>query len=79
MSTDEEPYTTETSSDASSVFDMQAGVVAVLGAYAMMMESPAPAAGLPLHMQDLTGRQWVELNLDNTQRCYKNMLRGSTQ
>ncbi|KAL6870782.1 hypothetical protein ACP4OV_014630 [Aristida adscensionis] len=68
MSTDEEPYTTETSSDASSVFDMQAGVVAVLGAYAMMMESPAPAVGLPLHMQDLTGCQWVELNLDNTQR-----------
>lgn len=48
------------------------GLIGGLAAHAA--SSPSGLQDGPLPFQDVTGRQWVALNLANSKECYKNFL-----
>ncbi|WVZ88353.1 hypothetical protein U9M48_034884, partial [Paspalum notatum var. saurae] len=71
MSSQEESNNSDTSSDGS--FYELAGLGAVLGAYAGGRYFATPlATHHPPLFPYLSGRQWVELNLHDSAKCYKN-------
>ncbi|TVU22003.1 hypothetical protein EJB05_31678, partial [Eragrostis curvula] len=67
-------YSSDTSSDASSIIYHVAafGVAATALAISRNNEQPAVAHHPPLPFPHVTGRQWVQLNLHNPTRCWKN-------
>ncbi|TVU42610.1 hypothetical protein EJB05_09029 [Eragrostis curvula] len=67
-------YSSDTSSDASSIIYHVAafGVAATALAISKNNEQPAVAHHPPLPFPHVTERQWVQLNLHNPTRCWKN-------
>ena len=52
-------------------WDMGA-TIGVLAAYASSTSSGCGVQDGPLHLQKLTGHQWVAINLADSKKCYKN-------
>jgi hypothetical protein len=70
-SAEDSSHSDMTSDDSSNIFQ-QAGVVAILAAFAFRSYTLAPMIYLPAPLLHVTGRQWVELNMSDFRKCLDN-------
>ena len=72
MSSSEDSYISDTSSKGTQIYNVAAAAVLVARLKAAVANA-APVVNPPLPFPKMSGRQWMQLNLQNEQKCIENL------
>ena len=72
MSSSEESYTSDTSSQGSATYNVAVAAV-LLARLKAAVDNAAPVVKPAIPFPKMSGRQWMQLNLQNEQRCKENL------
>ena len=72
MSTTEDSNNSDNSSEGPPIFNLASAAI-LLAKYKAAVANAAPVVNPDLPFPKMTGRQWMELNLRNEQKCIDNL------